>query len=521
MKPNIIFFTNPLIQHTKRIYENYYQSLFLNLKYFFNLTVVDRDCDFTQELDKNCPDIILFDGGQDIIEKPINIKNLRGNQHIPKIGLIQVDSHHPSKFRTLKQFDEYDIKTYFAIDTSIGQAMPEINERLYYLPWHVDSSIYRNYNLSKQYEISMLGSGFFENQSRYPWRARVREQIIAQFPSIQSPRPSDSNHSVSGTNYARLLNQSKISLGCGGIKKILVRKLLEIPACNSCLCTEETEIIREAGFIDGENCIFINESNARDKISHLLNDSERQRVISKNGFKLVHSKHLHIHRNQIFSWYKLNKKGVEEKCIVQSNPFSELTYSESKTSTFNRGDNIYELSKRDAFNNLFKFNIHKSKKLLEELNQVYGYDTSVHWGIVLTKICTGHDENEIFNDIYLIKSIYDSECNGYKDPLLDALIIFWHKCTKKKLNNFTKSFNHTALSVLSNLKSEKKTFSSNINSENPSYSSFPVPDLTKEEWNIFFKTCMIKYKTNKTLFKIKKVIKMMIKVRKNFQNQMN
>ena len=67
------------------------------------------------------------------------------------------------------------------------------------------------------------------------------------------PRP----HMIVGENYARMINRSHFVVGCGGASHTLVSKIFEIPGARSILVTQDTETIRDAGFVDGENCLFV------------------------------------------------------------------------------------------------------------------------------------------------------------------------------------------------------------------------------------------------------------------------
>ena len=53
------------------------------------------------------------------------------------------------------------------------------------------------------------------------------------------------------------------------------KKTFEICASKSVLAIPDTPAIREAGFIDNRNCIFVNTKNFKEKVSDLLNSPKK------------------------------------------------------------------------------------------------------------------------------------------------------------------------------------------------------------------------------------------------------
>ena len=125
--------------------------------------------------------------------------------------------------------------------------------------------------------------------------------------------------------YAKLINAASVVPTCGTVAREVVRKHFEIPACNSCLVTERTSALEDAGFVDMKNCVFATESDVLDKLDYLFSNREVLERISNAGRILVHARHTPHQRDQIFQWYELNKRRQPNQRIVQARPFGPLT----------------------------------------------------------------------------------------------------------------------------------------------------------------------------------------------------
>jgi hypothetical protein len=133
-----------------------------------------------------------------------------------------------------------------------------------------------------------------------------------------------SGNAFIGEKYARLLNQSLFSAGCGSVNRFLTLKPLEIPACRCCLIAEETEVFKAIGFQDGVNCIFADETTVVAKVQALLDDPERLKAVTDAGHDLVHQRHTIRHRRMFIEWYRLWKARLPGQRIAQINPLKPL-----------------------------------------------------------------------------------------------------------------------------------------------------------------------------------------------------
>ena len=133
-----------------------------------------------------------------------------------------------------------------------------------------------------------------------------------------------------GEQYAQAINASWFVPTCGTVAKEVVRKHFEIPGSKACLVTEKSASLEAAGFIDMQNCVFVNEKDVLDKVNFLINNPDKLREITDAGYNLVHAHHTFKQRNQIYQWYKLNKILKPHQKIAQLNPFKDLEVIDTK-----------------------------------------------------------------------------------------------------------------------------------------------------------------------------------------------
>src|SRR5690606_22995728 len=131
----------------------------------------------------------------------------------------------------------------------------------------VEDGLFRDYKEEKDIPISLTGSGWL-NKCIYTWRHDIFRALMPRFPVFHAPSLGNrqTSHDYVGEAYARLLNRSRFSAGCGTINRYFTLKLLEIPAARSCLIAEEIEVLQAMGFRDGVNCVFATPQNVADKV---------------------------------------------------------------------------------------------------------------------------------------------------------------------------------------------------------------------------------------------------------------
>jgi hypothetical protein len=293
------------------------------LSEFFEVTVVQNDCNFAQICDTYRPDLALFESGvnHETCQR-LRIDGVRARTDVPKVGLHHADAFCNARAGFLSDMDNWGIETFFAISTTAAEHTPEIADNLFVWPVFIDASVYRDYGLWKSVPVLLTGN----TNALYPWRRQVFSRISQHFPSLVCPHSGyeprrDFAHILVGERYARTINASWCAPTCGTIAKEAIRKHFEIPGCRACLITERSAALEAAGFIDMVNCVFTDERDAVDRIAWLFENPDTLNSIIDAGHQLVHSRHTLKHRDQIFRWFELQRIARADQRIVQRNPF--------------------------------------------------------------------------------------------------------------------------------------------------------------------------------------------------------
>ena len=322
-KPKLIFFQSKYADGLPEFLLTHKQEHVNCLSVFFDVTVIQNDCDYEQMCDLYQPDLALFESGVNLLTcKRPKITNVRGCEIIPKLGLLNADAWCETRSGSLSDMDQWGIETIFSISTTIAEHFPSIASHVFVWPNFVDPTVYRDYNEAKLIPALLSGA----TAAQYPWRRRVYKLIAEHYPSLSCPHRgylsrSSASQVLYGAQYARTINASWVAPVCGTVAKEVVRKHFEIPACNTCLITERARNLEEAGFVDMTNCVFADESDILDKLEFLFEHPDRLRAITAAGYSLVHSRHTQQNRDQILQWFNLNKTLQCNEKIVQPGPF--------------------------------------------------------------------------------------------------------------------------------------------------------------------------------------------------------
>jgi hypothetical protein len=325
-KPKLVFFQNKYDDGLPDFLLTHKQEHVNCLSLFFDVLVIQHDCDYQQICDLYQPDLALFESGVNLstCRKP-RITNVRTCRTIPKLGFFNADAWCETRSRSFSEMDQWGIETFFSISATASHHMPAIANQLFVWPNFIDPTIFRDYNEAKLIPVLLSGA----TAAQYPWRRRIYKLIAEHYPSLWCPHRgylsrSPAGQMLSGMRYARTINAAEVAPVCGTVAKEVVRKHFEIPACNTCLITERARNLEEAGFIDMVNCVFADEHDILDKLEVLFKQPDRLRQITSAGHQLVHSQHTHNNRDQILQWFKLNKNLGPDDKIVQINPFAPL-----------------------------------------------------------------------------------------------------------------------------------------------------------------------------------------------------
>ena len=302
------------------------------------MVLITDSGDYSQMIETYQADLVLFEFVEGHLHN-IDISNFHNNNIVPKLAWMPIDSLSPTRGVCYSYIEKYQIETIFSPDSHIGEAFPEIKDKLFYNLHFIDSEINKDYYLEKNIPILLTGN-FEKDVIQYTWRSKVKEPILNNFPALYYRHPGFDRKNISeilkidNEKYFKSINSSYISPTCGSFKKAVVMKHLEIPGSMSCLIAEESEILKLYGFEDIKNCVFAEPENIVDKIQYLFNNPEELKQITQAGYDMVHTNHTYKNRSQMRDWYELNKIKTANQKIIQKDLFGKLELVDKSTTKF-------------------------------------------------------------------------------------------------------------------------------------------------------------------------------------------
>lgn len=174
------------------------------------------------------------------------------------------------------------------------------NATLINLPQCAEKTIFKDYGLPKKYDVSLVG----RSSRIYPFRDRLnriaKRHLSKKWKYYGRPHPgyrkTNASNNTELIKYAKIINESKITLTCTSKYKYALGKYVEIPMCNSVL----------AGDIPDERQDFFKsfmlELNPKDsdgviinKIDFLLRNKSELKRRSKKGMDEMLANYTHEH----------------------------------------------------------------------------------------------------------------------------------------------------------------------------------------------------------------------------------
>ena len=302
------------------------------LAQFFDVVVIDEVCDYERMCNRHRPDLAVFELGVNILTcKRPNITNLNRCPEVPKVGLINADGWCETRSGLLSEADHLGVETFFSIAATAGEHLASIAGDVFIWPNCVDTELYKDYQEHKVIPVLLTGA----TGTQYPWRRKINKLISANYPALLCPHRgylarSGPGQVIFGKQYARTINASLIAPACGTMAREVVRKHFEIPACRTCLITEESPALKAAGFVDMTNCVFADEQNILDKLEYLFGHRDELGAITDAGFEMIHSRHTSKNRDQLLQWLQLRATLRPGQRIIQEDPFSPLRVVENE-----------------------------------------------------------------------------------------------------------------------------------------------------------------------------------------------
>jgi len=294
---------------------------------FFEVVLIDRNCDYDEVCQTHEPDIAIFDCGDEAPGSRLSITNMNTNRSVPRIGFMKGDAWSSSRIQCLYQIEDWDLEAVFEQgDLALKEYLPDLSDMIYYFPYFVDTDLYRDYGQDKL--IPLLFIGDFE-RAAYPWRKKIKSALGSSFPMLVFPHPGyssgySSSYPLYGERYARTINASIIVPSGGAFNKQFLKKHLEILACRACLISDDTPAVRAFGLQDMENCVFADENDIVEKLHALFQHLEEIERITNEGFAFIHAHHSYKNRKQIIQWFELHKGLDADQKIIQTGLFEDL-----------------------------------------------------------------------------------------------------------------------------------------------------------------------------------------------------
>lgn len=214
---------------------------------------------------------------------------------IPKAILIE-DQHGPMVRRYVEQAHNNFKFNIFCMryKNATKKFHPYLNNHsIIWLPHSIPWEVFRDYG--RQKPIGCLSTGI-NNSKVYPIRAKIDKELknASFYKRIERPSermPGKGRAWPSGIDYARLLNECKIAVGCTSRFGYPVMKLFEIPACATALCSDFIPELGELGFVPGKNMIEIKHTdNSKILIKKWLASSQLEQI-TRNGYSLILERH--------------------------------------------------------------------------------------------------------------------------------------------------------------------------------------------------------------------------------------
>jgi spore maturation protein CgeB len=260
------------------------------------------------------PDFILhYDIAHNYTLSP-NISGLN-RISIPK-GCYVIDPDHSPAIRR-KYIHENNIDIVFSVTKeNFLKTYPELKQKFVWLPWSVNQSVFKDWNLEKDYNYLLMGLVQPNKKRSYDFREKILEKMI-NYPGFKYHKHpghlvSWEGNPIVDTRYAQEINRSKIFFTCGSSLKYPVLKFFEGPACNSLLLAEANKDIRDLGFKDGVNFVECTTENVEEKAKYFIKNENLRKKITLNGYNFIHKYHSNDYRaRQLVSY--INKLIVEKK----------------------------------------------------------------------------------------------------------------------------------------------------------------------------------------------------------------
>jgi hypothetical protein len=168
--------------------------------------------------------------------------------------------------------------------------LPE-NLKCFWLPFSVDTSIFRPLNLPYKYDAMCLFSGSLNGG--YPNRESVSQVLQKTYGQKAFSRILyNSTGKVLHEDYVRLINQSRIAVTSNDSYGSVNFKHFEYPACKTLMFSDKAQDFEALGYRAGIHYIQYQYANELPELlDYSLNHTDEAERIATAGYELVREKH--------------------------------------------------------------------------------------------------------------------------------------------------------------------------------------------------------------------------------------
>lgn len=208
-------------------------------------------------------------------------------------GVYLHDLHYKPNLR--KQYLQKDhpkyIFTYYR--DRFLEYFPEFADRMIWLPHHVNTDIYKDYQEKKSIDFLLMGS---IHSHIYPLRTKILATMKSTKGFVYYPHPGYRNfrqheQALVADRYAREINRAKIFFTCDSKFHYPLNKYFEVLACKTLLLAPTSSELEDLGFCPNRHFVPITEHDFRQKAEfYRRHDAIRERI-AESGYQMVREKH--------------------------------------------------------------------------------------------------------------------------------------------------------------------------------------------------------------------------------------
>lgn len=250
------------------------------------------------------PDVIILDAFWPPCCQWENLDKIK----IPKV--LFVSDPHEAPVEKIEYINRNNIDlALFAYKHYISSFKDKISCKIGWLPWSVNTNVFKPYFLDRQYDVTLLGS---MTPSTYPLRVKIRDELRKRsdikFFTQKAPSSSwnlNPKKILMRESYARIISQSKILIFDTSIYNYALGKFYEGMACETLVMAPLPYDGKELHFEPGYNFVTINEHNFTEKIEYYLTHKDEREEIARRGYETIKKYHTtEIRAEQLVGYLK-------------------------------------------------------------------------------------------------------------------------------------------------------------------------------------------------------------------------